>query len=236
MLNAKLVKKTYLTKDIVLLDFECPSFEFESGQFITVKIPFNDAQIDRSYSLASSSNCAGIFSLCVKIVPEGIGSNFLANLQLSEQISFDGPLGSFVLSKSTSSKDLLFVATGVGLAPFLSMLTDFFTEKEQRQVYLYFGVRYEEDLFYVDFLEELASKNQNFHLFITISQPSETWTGLKGRVTEHLFRIDNSAEAYICGNGDMVKDVYLLLRKLGFDTKTLHVEQFSPIDGAAGRN
>ncbi|MFA5792379.1 MAG: FAD-dependent oxidoreductase [Candidatus Gracilibacteria bacterium] len=226
----KLVNKIYLTKDTVQLDFEKGDFDFKAGQFITVSVPGDGVPIARSYSIASSPHETDFFSLCVKVVPNGKGSNYLTSLEPGEQVKFEGPFGTFIIDSNNSKKDLVFVATGVGIAPFMSMILDLSQRGDERKISLYFGVRHSEDLFYKDILEKLAQENSNLKLFISLSQPEANWSGLKGRVTEHFDDLDMAnSDFYICGNGDAVKNIYTLLKQKGAVRECLHVEQFTPI-------
>jgi ferredoxin-NADP reductase len=226
--SRRLLKKVQLTPDTIQLDFERGNFDFEAGNFITITVPSTDGIVARSYSILSAPHQKDIFSLCVKIIPGGIGSTFLANLQIGDELRFDGPFGIFKLPPKEIGQKLVFIATGVGVVPFVSIITGLWQENYTGEMVLYFGNRHEEDLIYVNLFEKISQKMPNFRFYVTLSQPSPTWDGLKGRVTEHLNDLDvSNGDFYICGNGDAVKSIHTLLQQKGAASGKLHLELFT---------
>ena len=131
-----LAKKTSLTYDVVELRFKANSetssdFSHKAGQFVSVKVPSPQGQIFRSYSISSKPTLS-YFELCVKVVENGLASNFLANLTEGNEIEFLGPLGNFGFIEPTNQTESiarpnqstpslsLFIATGTGVAAFLA--------------------------------------------------------------------------------------------------------------------
>lgn len=228
ILKSKLLKSEQLTHDVFQYDFDfggTPT-DFQPGQFFILKVADGkEPKVNRSYSIASEPN-SEFFSLCVKLIPEGRGSEFLRHLPIGGMAEFMAPLGHFFLREG--DKDIVMVATGTGLAPFMSMLP----RVGQRKVTLLFGVRHREDLFYLEELQQIASSNPNVQLKITLSQPDETWEGEKGRVTDHFEKMDLDAtktQIYICGNGQMVKDIKAMADAKGFVKTDVFLEQFTTV-------
>ena len=113
----------------------------------------------------------------------------------------------------------VFVATGTGLAPMIAMLEATPVETKKTVV---FGVRNEEDLFYVERLRSF----ENTEVVITVSRPSDSWTGKSGRVTDHLSCVTPESEVYICGNPDMVESVISALEAAGHSKELVSNEAF----------
>lgn len=227
---APLLKKTALNHDVIQLDFawgEKP-VDFQAGQFFIMEVVDTLGKVNRSYSVASAPGSSEGFSLCVKLLPDGRGSNYLRTLEPGASTNFMGSFGHFVLTDSAN--ELALIATGTGLAPFMSMLPVLFAQPEARPITLIFGVRHEEDLFYVDQLREWEKTHAHFKAVITLSQPSESWSGARGRVTEHLSDFDpQKVQFYICGNGDMVKAVRDSLLEKAAPKENIHLEQFTTL-------
>ena len=78
---------------------------------------------------------------------------------------------------------------------------------------------------FLDRLEQFAREFPCFTYTTTLSQPAETWTNTRGRVTEHLLTLPN-ARYFICGSPEMVKDVKTKLTELGATASQLHFEIF----------
>lgn len=218
----ELIGKQNVAERIVILRFTKPTgFSFVPGQFVQVRVPDGDALLLRSYSL-SSTPVDPYLELCVKILSGGKASALLDSLQIGEQIEISEPRGFFVIQPE-HAKRKIFIATGTGIAPIMSMIEG--SHGSEGTTTLLFGVRTEEDLFWTERFEKIKHNQSGFDSAVTLSQPSSGWTGKKGRVTEHL-PIELSAEYYICGNAEMVKDVRHLLLADGVNTKSIHLEIF----------
>lgn len=234
--KATLIKKHSLTDDVIQLDFQTSSeISYQAGQFISVKIEDNPTSpCIRGYSISSyplpSKN---YFSLCVKIVENGRGSNWLNQLKENQEIQFLGPNGKFLFEPQPNTKTILFIATGTGIAPLKSMLEDQLINKNNltQKFHLLFGVRYIKEIFYQDLFQNLANKFPNFTYEITVSRPEEeNWSGTKGRVTNLLEKLEldtTSTEAYLCGLKDMLTEVTSILESKGLSLDKVHKEQYN---------
>ena len=229
---SKLLKKEFLTNDVVHMDFEFSEgfVPYEAGQFFILKVA--DGQVppvNRSYSVASSPREEGFFSLCVKLLEGGRGSEYFRAMNVGDSAEFMAPFGHFVAAPDM--KRVILVSTGTGLAPYMGMIPELLNAGFAGEIVVLFGVRHETDLFYMKELQAWASEHSNLKFIPTLSQPSEDWTGAKGRVTDHLPGIlagdlDN-VHIYICGNGAMVKEVKLMADSADLTKERIHLEQFN---------
>lgn len=227
---APLLRKTALTSDVFQFDFAWAGkpVDFKPGQFFMMEVVDELGKANRSYSVASEPGKEEGFSLCVKLIPNGRGSKLLEELPIGGTINVMAPFGFFFLRETP--KDIVMIATGTGLAPFMSMLPVLFESGHSGLIALIFGVRHEEDLFYVDQLREWEKAHSNFKAMITLSQPTDSWTGAKGRVTDHLADLNpENVQVYICGNGDMVKSIKTMLDEKGVPKTDIHLEQFTTL-------
>lgn len=216
-----LQQKKALTPEILELRFSKPeAFEYWAGQFVQFHIREKNKIILRSYSISSCPSDPYL-EFCVKLVPAGKGSGLFSGLEIGMTATMQGPSGRFTIDGSVS--ELVFIATGVGLAPIMSMLRD---EKSSREIYLLFGTRTEQDLFWLDRIESIHKKNPRFSHLITLSGSSGDWTGARGRVTEHLDGLPKEAVYYLCGNVEMVKDVRSKLLANGVSAQRIRFEVF----------
>jgi NAD(P)H-flavin reductase len=126
----------------------------------------------------------------------------------------------------------MFIATGTGIAPFRSMLHWLLADPQrhqERELWLLFGARSEQDLYYRDEFERLAAGHSNFHFVPTLSRASAEWTGLRGYVQEHVKEIVGDRKdmhAYICGLDKMVKANRELLKNLGWERTSIRYEKY----------
>ncbi|HJZ86487.1 MAG TPA: FAD-dependent oxidoreductase [Polyangia bacterium] len=224
---------TYDTWEYTFAMTEPPAIRFRAGQFVSIAcgVDAEGNPTRRSYSIASPATLHDHFVLAVKLIPDGLASQYFGRLPLGAEVEFTGPMGFFVLDLQHQG-DVVFGATGTGLAPVIPMLDDLGSRPHERgQIRLYFGVRKLEDLFYLDKLEAFARAHPRFHYELCVTQPPESWSGgHRSRITPHLVTSVSQLDRpvyYLVGNGDMIKDVRKLLVERGVDRKKqIHTEAF----------
>jgi len=210
---------THDVREIELCLKEPPAIAFKAGQFLSFEVGRDalNRTIVRPYSIASPPGQQGRVLLVLNLVQGGPGSTYLFSLRVGDETQFKGPTGAFYL-RDDPARDLLFVATGTGIAPLRSMLYALSERGFPRPVTLYWGLRSQRDLYYQDELEALARAHPNISFVTTLSRPEEGWTGERGRVTPlveaRIASVQNLA-VYLCGNEGMIKDVTAVLQKKG---------------------
>jgi len=246
--TARLIRSTSLSDFTKHLEFEMagvPRFGFVAGQWLSFKTNKPDGEeITRAYSIASPPGDANRFALCLNRVQDGYMSNFLCDMKAGDEIACSGPFGDFTLR--TTSGNLLFIATGTGIAPLRSMLhslldprreklsgafppLNFAEQTASRQFWLIFGNRTEKDIYYHDEFVQLAAEHANFHYVPVLSRGSGSWPGVRGYVQDHVAEIARGRvhiHAYICGLEKMVKANRELLKSLGWDRKSILYEKY----------
>ncbi len=244
--EAKLAEKYFLSENqkFMYFKFELMSphkIEFRAGQYVSLKV--NDKGERRSYSIASTPDMKHAIELVVDVSPNGLGTNFLKKLPLGKRVEILGPLGRFVVLEDVSEKDqdqlkgerkFLFAGTGSGVVPLRSMILDLLgNRKETRPIRLHWGLRYEEDVFWLDNFQRLMEEFPNFVLDLVLSKPNDGWQLCWGHIQDCLKRDvfpheDMSEwEAYVCGNQKMVEDIRELLEKKGVDKERIYFERFN---------
>ncbi|MDC3032645.1 ferredoxin--NADP reductase [Litorivicinus sp.] len=198
---------------------------FKAGQFTMIGMADDD--VLRAYSIASAPNEAHLEFLSIK-VPGGPLTERLKDIQVGDQIEVgDRPTGTLVLDNLKPGKRLWCVATGTGLAPFLSIMRDKQTFERFEQVIVTHTVRTTQELAYGDLLTSLPI---TYYPTVT-REPFQT----PGRITE---RIDSGAlwsdldltpwsigedRVMICGSPEFNKDIRSRLEGLGFTHGTNRV-------------
>lgn len=239
--TARLSDKYYLSenKRFLLLKFELVEpneIKFEAGQYVSIKISERGER--RSYSIASTPDNMHGFNLLAEMVVGGLGSKYLQNLNLGEVVEVIGPLGKFTVNEkndqaSSNVSNKLFIATGSGIVPIWSMINDLLINKKTlAPIRLHWGMKGEEDLFWVDNLERLTEAHPNFVYDIVLSRGSDNWGLCRGHVQDCLMRDFpngelNSWEGYVCGSQEIVKEVCLKLEELKMKKESIHHEKFT---------
>ena len=149
-------------------------------------------------------------------------------LEKGVEVRMQGPLGNFRFD-CENRKNCLFVATGVGMAPFRSQILSALRAGDQHIMDLVVGLCSEKDIFWAEEFSALAERYPNFSFRITLSEPSPQWNGETGWVQEFIPKIADCRERtfYICGNPSMTKDVKrLCLEDWGIPKEDVHVEGY----------
>jgi CDP-4-dehydro-6-deoxyglucose reductase len=206
-------------------------FDFLAGQFISMRLYHDGQELTRAYSIASAPDDGRRFDLCLNRVRGGVFSSYLCDLKPGAEMNFHGPHGFFFVQEPLPS-NLVFIATGTGIAPIRGILRDLFARGllASSRVWLLFGVRDPEKILYRTEFEQLAEQHPNFHFVPTLSRPPAGWTGATGYVQEQLrrwFAGQHDFTAYICGLKAMVDDVRAILKnEFGLDRKQIHYEKY----------
>lgn len=227
-MKAKLIESREIAPNTRHFEFEAIDWRaaFVPGQFLSLTHEVGDNQITRAYSIASPPD-GNRFALCANLVRGGHFSPFLFEMNIGDEVDFKGPYGAFILRRPVS--DSLFVATGTGIAPFRSMLHARLAEHEDTRFTLIFGVRHEHSLLYHDEWVTLARTAPNFDYMPTLSRPTHTWTGLSGRVHDHVLKAlgdRRDVDIYICGLREMVDELRAKLKEIGVDRKRMIYEKY----------
>lgn len=207
------------------------ALEFYAGQFVSLEVPRDGGQEARPYSIASAPHDRKSFDLCLNRVEGGYVSNHLCDLAAGATVDLNGPHGSFVVSPPIE-QDLVFIATGTGIAPIRGMLAEILNAREEppHDVWLIFGVRHSETILYRSKFENWAAQHPRFHFLPTLSRPSADWRGKTGYVQEHLREIfagRKDFKAYICGLKAMVDEVrFILKEEFGLDRRQIRFEKY----------
>jgi ferredoxin-NADP reductase len=233
-LQASLARSSHLSEFTSHLEFEVKGVHrlgFVPGQWLSLKASTPDGEeITRAYSIASPPSDDARFAFCLNRVQDGFMSNYLCDMREGAEITFQGPFGAFILRPPL--RDTVFIATGTGIAPFRSMLHWLLADAsrhQDRQFWLLFGVRYEQDIYYREEFERLAQEHSNFDFVPTLSRGGSEWKGLRGYVQEHVPGIvgdRTDMHAYICGLDKMVSANRELLKSLGWDRKQILYEKY----------
>jgi ferredoxin-NADP reductase len=226
--QARIEKKEQLTEKVILFTFKLTdpiSMQFIAGQYGAFVI---DEKTRRQYSFCSAPGDPTTFEVVIDTAPMGPGSKFFLAKNIGDTAICMAPLGTFVLDKTSPRKKIM-VATGTGIAPFRSMILDYLGTGGTDDITLYWGMRHEEDLYWIDEFQELSVKYPNFKIVLTLSQPSPSWEGTTCRVTSHVIQEEQnpiSTDFYLCGNRMMIKDIEIQLTQHAVPIEQIHKEMY----------
>lgn len=187
--------------------------EFQAGQNLNLGLAGDTEK--RDYSIYSGVK-DDYLEILVKEVEEGLVSKQLKKLNPGDQLEVDGPFGFFTLKeKEIKSANYLFIASGTGIAPFHSMVKT----HPGLNFELIHGIRHAEE----------AYEKTDYPAGTYTSCVSQGKGGdFKGRVTDYLRKnpVAKDTLCYLCGNVNMIYDVFDILKEQGVPSENLHAEVY----------
>jgi len=210
-----------------------PGLRFENGQFVMIGLQVENRPLVRAYSIASPNYEEHLEFFSIK-VPNGPLTSRLQHLKEGDEVLVSRkPTGTLVIHDLKPGKNLYFLSTGTGLAPFMSLIQDIEVYDRFEKVVLIHGVRHVNELAYADFIEKELPNNEFFGEEVQnklIYYPTVTREPFRnqGRLTNlinsgKLFEdiglppLDPATDrVMICGSPAMLTDTSTLLDERGF--------------------
>lgn len=239
----RIVQETPSTRRYWIQVPELERFDFVPGQFVTLDLPIHEKPNRRwrSYSIASWPDGTNTFELVIVLLEGGLGTTYLFNeTTVGSELTLRGPQGVFTLPE-VIDRDLFFICTGTGVAPFRSM-THYIKDHntQHKNIYLIFGCRKTTDCLYGKELKTLQQELPSFHYIPTFSreEPGEDYrTGYVHTVYEEICSNEivkaedgttvlKPAYFYLCGWKNMIDEAKERILKLGYDKKSIHLELY----------
>lgn len=216
------------------------SLRFDNGQFVMIGLDGDNGKpLLRAYSIVSANYQEHLEFFSIK-VQDGPLTSRLQHLQVGDEIYVSKkPTGTLLISDLHPGRNLYLLATGTGLAPFLSIVRDPETYERFDRVIVAHGVRYIEDLAYYQLLEddlpndELLGEMISGRLFYYPIVSREPFRH-QGRITTLLENGQLTADlgldaldpeqdrAMLCGSPAMLEDTAAILDRCGF-TASPHI-------------
>lgn len=230
------------TEDTVSIEFEIPDnlvseFQYESGQYLTLKADINGEEVRRSYSLCSAPH-ENEWRVAVKQVPEGKFSTYANNkLTAGMQLDVMTPTGNFKLSTNPgNSKSYVLFAAGSGITPILSIAKSALKNEPNSDVTLIYGNRGFSTIIFREEIEALKNEYMDrlrvLHVLSRESIGNDLQKGRidRGKASEvyrSFIKTDNIDAVYVCGPEEMIMSVKESSIDHGVAEDKIHFELFT---------
>jgi len=234
--TVKLTRSEEVAEGTMSFHFTRPSgFEFRAGQSADVTLidpPETDAEGDtRAFSIASPP-FEGFLTIATRMRDSAF-KRVLRQAPHELEVRVEGPGGSFTVHKN-ATKPAVFLAGGIGITPFLSMVRQAAKDKPPQLFYLSYSNRRPEDAPFLGVLAALPAENPNFHFIATMTAMAKSrrqWTGETGIIDREMVLRHVPAPVgpiyYIAGPPAMVAAMGKMLASAGVDDDDIRIEEFS---------
>ncbi|MEN0045768.1 MAG: ferredoxin--NADP reductase [Bacteroidota bacterium] len=244
------------TPQAVTVTFEVPSeyketFEYEAGQYLTLKFNLKGDDVRRAYSMCSSP-IEEELAVTVKQVERGLVSTHInQNLRAGDQVEVLPPEGKFIAEADPAiNKTYYLIGAGSGITPLMSIIKTILEKEPQSSVFLLYGNRNEDSIIFDEQLKELQRRYSG-QLVVEhiLSQPKKekkkgfsgmfskgkiSWQGQVGRIGAKTIKDflsknpkrSQQAEYYLCGPSGMLEVAQRTLSNQGIAKENVHVEYF----------
>lgn len=202
---------------------------FKAGEYISLKLGFNDVYTTRAYSLSSNPADLTNYRITVKRVQDGLVSNYLLdNVKVGDSLIISNPAGNFGFKKVRDAKNVIAIAGGSGITPFISLAYAINSGVEDCNLTVIYSVKTAEDIIFKDEIETLNKKSSRVKFIITLTREQKEGY-LNGHITKEMVEPYIEAENTIlmCGPKAIYKSMNEILSNFAIPKKCVHYESFN---------
>jgi ferredoxin-NADP reductase len=233
--QARIKEKREVASQTLLVTFDLlgREIDFEPGQYFFVTLPDighqDERGLRRHITVVTSPNERGVLGLCTRLRDTAF-KRTLAELEVGAGVDVEEPKGEFVLPKETD-RPYVFIAGGIGITVFRSMLRYIVEERLPHRVTLVYSNRDQDSAAFLDELAELERANPNMRVVLTMTD-DPAWEGETRRIDAELLRDHLEGELgsftyLVAGPPAMVEAMEKTLAEAGVPEAQIRPERFS---------
>lgn len=222
--------ETPTTRTLVLRRTDGPTPLFRAGQYLSLNLTLDGIRTSRPYSISSAPG-KDVFDITVKALPGEWVPNYLCSkVRLRDVLSTSGPKGHFYYEPLTDGVDLVFLAGGSGITPFMSMLSHFEADGFRGRVTLLYGNRNADDVIFASQLAHLQEQLSWFTMHKLYSEPTD---GSPGRIMDASTLVSllgslGDKTFFVCGPRALYQTAIGALQDLGVRPRQIRREVYGP--------
>ncbi|GAA1807825.1 flavohemoprotein [Planosporangium flavigriseum] len=227
---AEVVKHERRSRDIAVLTCQpLQPIEYEPGQYLSVETRYQP-RLWRMYSSANAQRPDNTIDFHVRAIGAGwVSSALVRKVQTGDLLRLAAPMGSMTLDRQ-STRDIVFVAGGTGLAPIKALLEELTKFNRNRWVHLFFGAKDRDDLYDLPALQELASRYPWLQIIPACSD-DPGFDGEQGDVSDVITRHGpwDNHDFFVSGSPTMVKATMRTLAGLHVPSVRIKYDAFGDL-------
>ena len=205
-------------------------FTYRAGQYVSIEAPRYQPRVWRTYSIANAPNEDGILEFHVRSLGAGwVSGTLVRRIKPGDLLRLAAPMGSMTLDRN-STRDVLCVAGGVGLAPIKALVEELAGYNRTRWVHVFYGARSAEDLYALDGLYELAAAHP-WLMIIPCCTDEPDFPGEQGTVADVVARYGpwTSHDCLVSGSSAMVRSTLRTLAEQHVPVGNIRYDTFGDL-------
>ncbi|MBW2370594.1 MAG: 2Fe-2S iron-sulfur cluster binding domain-containing protein [Deltaproteobacteria bacterium] len=233
---SQIIEETFSTKTFRLTSVNGYLPPFQAGQYLSISVEVDNVRTGRAYSISSPPNQTGYYDITVRRVENGRVSNFLMDqVRVGDLLESSGPQGTFHYHPILHGDELVCLAGGCGITPFMSMIREIADRGLQRTIHLFYGNPSLHDVIFHQELTRLSKQLSTFNYHPVIEAPGPDYQGQTGYITAEAIKETlggmSGKSFFICGPQAMYNFCLPELHKLGINQRKIKREMFgTPIN------
>jgi ferredoxin-NADP reductase len=234
-MRIRLKERRQETADAVSFVFDLggQQLDYAPGQYLTYELDalaFPDERgKSRHFSISSSPTEKGIVMFTTRMRGSGFKET-LRQAPIGYEVTCETPEGEFVMRPHENCHSHIFIAGGIGITPYRSILRRAADEKQPLNALLLYFNRSRADIIFRDELQEIAKWMPSFSLVNVLSNPSDGVESEKGELDQSILRkwIPDPVELcfWVSGPPAMVGACKELLKRIGVEDKRVRSDRF----------
>jgi len=230
---SEIIDETKTTKTLRMVPVQGYLPPFQAGQYISLVVEVGGVVTSRDYSISSSPSQIGYFDITVRRVGDGfVSEHLLEETKQGDEFTSSAPAGNFYYNPLIHGRDLVFIAGGSGITPFMSMIREVTGRGLDRRIHLFYGCQWPDDIIFGQEIDDLSRRHADFTCTTVISEPPVGYRGHTGFITARLMQeiLGGLSEKmfFLCGPEAMYAFCREELKQEGIPERKMRTEMYGP--------
>ncbi|MCX8123558.1 MAG: iron-sulfur cluster-binding domain-containing protein [Spirochaetes bacterium] len=222
------IDETKSTKTLRLASKQKYLPPFQAGQYISVIVEVGGIRTTRPYSISSSPDEIAYYDITVRRVDGGLVSSYLLDtIKIGDSLQISAPAGNFYHNPIIHSNKVVYIAGGSGVTPFKSMIQHVINTGTEREIWLIYGSKNNDELIFNDYFSKVASKYSFFHYIPVLEEGKSVYKGLiTSKIITEVVGDSSDKTFFVCGPQAMYAHILNELQPMNLKPKQIRMEMY----------
>jgi len=186
---SEIIDETTSAKTIRFISKKRQLPPFQAGQYINIFVDVDGVRTSRPYSISSSPNQLAYYDVTVRRVDDGFVSNYLLDeIKTGDLLKTSSPSGTFFYNPIIHDATIVGIVGGSGITPLMSMVREIAERRIDRNVFIFYGNKSDDDIIFHDELLEISEKFDNINYIPVLENSGNSYRGDKGFISMNLIK------------------------------------------------